>query len=110
MLGFVHIDHLGSVGLITNENGTKVEAALYSPFGEIVGGGAVSRYDYTGKKFDSVFDDYDFNARRMNSQLGKFIQPDSLLPNIYDPQQLNRYSYVRSNPYKYVDKNGNVAS
>lgn len=30
------------------------------------------------------------------------------MPNIYDPQQLNRYSYVRNNPYKYTDPDGNV--
>ena len=30
-----------------------------------------------------------------------------MLPDIYDPQQLNRYAYVRNNPLKYVDPTGN---
>ena len=31
-----------------------------------------------------------------------------MLPDIYDPQQLNRYAYVRNNPLKYVDPSGNA--
>ena len=35
------------------------------------------------------------------------MQPDSYIQNPYDPQTLNRYSYVRNNPLKYVDPSGN---
>ena len=37
-----------------------------------------------------------------------FIQPDANIPDAYNPQDLNRYSYVRNNPYKYVDDSGNI--
>ncbi len=37
-----------------------------------------------------------------------FISPDSLLPNIYDPQQLNRFAYTRNNPLKYTDPIGHI--
>ena len=37
-----------------------------------------------------------------------FTQPDSLLQNILDPQSLNRYSFERSNPYKYKDPTGHI--
>ncbi len=37
----------------------------------------------------------------------RFVQPDQNIPNIYNPQALNRYSYVLNNPYKYVDPSGN---
>jgi hypothetical protein len=33
-----------------------------------------------------------------------------MLPDIYDPQQLNRYAYVRNNPLKYVDPTGHAAA
>ena len=33
----------------------------------------------------------------------KFTLPDSLIPDVYDPQRLNRYVYVLNNPLKYVD-------
>jgi hypothetical protein len=36
----------------------------------------------------------------------RFIQPDSVLQDVYDPQLLNSYSYVRNNPLKYTDKDG----
>jgi len=28
------------------------------------------------------------------------------LPNVYDPQQLNRYAFERNNPWKYVEESG----
>jgi hypothetical protein len=37
-----------------------------------------------------------------------FTQPDSVISNVYDPQSLNRYSFERDNPYKYVDENGEI--
>ncbi len=37
------------------------------------------------------------------------MQPDTLIQNVYDPQSLNRYSFERSNPYKYTDEDGHYA-
>jgi len=106
---FMHDDHLGSTGAITDSVGTVVEQTTYSPFGEIVSGGEMSRFDYTGKEYDSLVRDYDFNARKYKAEWGLFLQPDRNLPVIYDPQQLNRYSYARNNPYNYVDPTGKAA-
>ena len=47
-----------------------------------------------------------YGARYYAAEIGRFVQPDSMLPDIYDPQQLNRYAYVRNNPLKYVDPSG----
>ena len=103
---FLHNDHEGSNSLVTDINGNVVENSFYEPFGQIINGGASSRYDYTGKEFDSVVGDYDYNARRYKADWGKFTKPDYLLPNVYDPQQLNRYAYVSNNPYKFIDTQG----
>jgi pyocin large subunit-like protein len=35
-----------------------------------------------------------------------FTQPDTLLPDPYDPQALNRYSYALNNPLRYNDPSG----
>lgn len=105
---FVHADHLGSASVVTDESGNAIENTSYSPFGEILTGGSKSRYSYTEQEFDSVIGDYDFDARRYCSKWGIFCQPDTLLPNVYDPQQLNRYSFERNNPYKYVDTSGHI--
>ena len=103
---FLHHDHLGSVSLITDEDGNVLENTWYSPFGEIIQGGKNSRFDYTGKEFDSVTQDYDFMARRYNPNWARFTQPDSLIENKYNPQALNKYSYVGNNPYKFIDPTG----
>ena len=103
---FVHGDHLGSTNVVTNEAGDVVENTTYEPFGNIIEGGEQSRYEYTSQEYDSVIGDYDYHARRYNAEWGIFTQPDTLIPNIYDPQQLNHYSYARNNPYRYDDKTG----
>src|SRR5439155_17715805 len=38
--------------------------------------------------------------------MGRFPQPDSVLPNIYEPQWLSRYSYVGNNPINHTDPTG----
>jgi hypothetical protein len=39
----------------------------------------------------------------------RFTQPDSLIPNIYAPQNLNRFSYVLNNPVNFNDPTGHMA-
>ncbi len=104
---FYHNDHLGSTTLITNSTGQVIENTFYEPFGGIVSGGS-RRYDYEGKEFSDSTRDYDFHFRKYDPGLKIFTQPDSLLPNVYDPQQLNRYAFERNNPYYYVDPDGHI--
>jgi RHS repeat-associated protein len=66
-----------------------------------------ARYRFTGKELDAT-DLYDFGARTYDPATADFLSADSILPNVYDPQQLNRYSYVRNNPVKFVDPDGHV--
>ena len=40
---------------------------------------------------------------------GRFLQPDSIVPDLSNPQALNRYSYVNNNPLGYVDPTGHTA-
>src|SRR3989344_701446 len=89
---YIHGDHLGSSSVVTNQAGAAIENTTYSPFGEVVSGGNLSRFDYEGKEFDSLVGDYDFHFRKYNPQWGLFLQPDTLIQNVYDPQSLNRYS------------------
>jgi hypothetical protein len=41
--------------------------------------------------------------------MGRFVTADSIVSDIYDPQDLNRYAYARNNPMKYVDPDGHAA-
>lgn len=110
---FYHNDHLGSTSLTTNQSGGIAEETFYDPSGAIIEGGNRSRFDYEGKEFSTGSggygegsSDYDFKFRKYDPGLAIFTQPDALLSNIYDPQELNRYSFERRNPYKYVDQDG----
>lgn len=106
---FIHIDHLGSSTVVTNSSGDVIENTTYSPFGSIVQGGTAVRYGYEGKEHDSTTGMVDFHFRQYKSDFGIFPQPDSLLPDVYDPQQLNRYAFERNNPYRYVDPSGHAS-
>jgi hypothetical protein len=38
--------------------------------------------------------------------INRFLQPDSIIPNLYNPQSLNRFSYVLNNPVRFSDPTG----
>jgi hypothetical protein len=48
----------------------------------------------------------DYKARMYDSTLGRFIQPDTIIPNPADPQSWNRFSYTSNNPVRYTDPTG----
>jgi RHS repeat-associated protein len=49
-----------------------------------------------------------FNARVYNPLLGRFLTPDSVIPDTYAPQSLNRYTYVDNMPLSVTDPTGHV--
>src|SRR3990167_6514386 len=107
---FYHPDHLGSTALVTNESGDVVEDLLYLPYGDVLSGDEISRFTYTGQENDVESGFIDYGARQYNPQFERFLQCDKVKQNVYDPQLLNCYSYVRNNPYKYTDPTGNYIS
>ena len=55
-----------------------------------------------GNCLDIIFDEV------IRLILDHFIQPDSIVPGMFNPQNLSRYSYVRNNPVLYTDPRGHV--
>ncbi|RMD64559.1 DUF2380 domain-containing protein, partial [Candidatus Parcubacteria bacterium] len=55
---------------------------------------------------DATIGLYFYRARYYDPALGRFVQPDTIVPNPSNPQDLNRYSYVRNNPVRYTDPTG----
>jgi hypothetical protein len=49
---------------------------------------------------------YFYGARWYDSYLNRWVQPDSVIPDYYNPQDWDRYSYTRNNPIKYTDPYG----
>jgi len=108
---FFHKDHLGSSNVVTDyANGAAVETTEYMPFGQTreQTGNTISSYKFTDQELDPSTGLYNYDARLYDPVVGRFIAADSIIPNLYDPQLLNRYGYVRNNPLKYVDPDGHV--
>ncbi|MCP4481452.1 MAG: hypothetical protein GY817_01300 [bacterium] len=105
---YFHGDHLGSTNVITDENGNEVRKTTYQPYGATfeTSGSKNNARQYTGQVYDGNVGLYYYNARYYDSELKRFITPDTIVPNPYDPQSLNRYSYCQNNPIIYADPSG----
>jgi RHS repeat-associated protein len=106
---FYHPDHLGSTTLVTNETGDVVEDISYLPFGDLLRemtGAEQQRFLYTGQEYDRESELLYYGARYYKPEFRRFLQADPIISDVYNPQNLNRYSYVLNNPYKYVDESG----
>lgn len=113
-ISYIHPDHLNGASVITDESGNMRQRIRYYPFGETLSqeGEATEDKLFTGHKRDDT-GLYYANARYLNPVTGQFtsIDPASRAnPEqfLYDPQQLNSYSYVRNNPVLYIDPNGEI--
>ena len=82
----------------------------YLPFGGVrsdVGSIVETDYGYTGQRnLDSEIGLMDYKFRFYSATLGRFISPDSLVPNVTNPQSWNRFSYAINNPILYNDPDG----
>ena len=109
--GFTYLlaDHLGSNSLITSDSGTLLSETRYKPWGEIrySTGTTTTPYTYTGQYSNTAdFGWMYYKARWYDNELGRFAQPDSIIPGAGDPRAWDRYSYVKNNPIKYNDPTG----
>ncbi|WPD21070.1 MAG: RHS repeat-associated core domain-containing protein [Candidatus Electrothrix scaldis] len=98
-------NHLGSADVIINEQGTQTERLRYLPFGGYRTF-PKEKHTFTGKERDEVTDNYYFEARYYNPNIRRFTQADTIVPDLYDPQSLNRYAYARNSPVVYTDPSG----
>jgi RHS repeat-associated protein len=109
-LRYYHGDYLGSMSLTTISNGTKESAMYYYPYGETrtaeSNPPSSARYRYTDQEEDAETGLYNYVARHYDPVIGRFMSPDSIVPDYADPQSLNRYSYVMNNPLIYTDPTG----
>jgi RHS repeat-associated protein len=104
-------DHLGSTSKTTDSNGGIVSSINYLAFGlKRSTTGTLPTELFTGqRKVDKAdLDDslYYYNARYYAAETGRFISPDTIVPDPNNPQTLNRYSYCLNNPLKYIDPSG----
>jgi RHS repeat-associated protein len=80
------------------------------PFGldRYTTGSLNTAYRYTGQRIEDNTDLYFYQSRWYDPVVGRFLQPDSIVPEPGNPQALNRYTYVYNNPLRYVDSSGHT--
>jgi RHS repeat-associated protein len=105
-------DHLRSTTLVLDQNGAKVDEIRYYPYGAErwpLDGTFPTDYRFTGQKYEAgVGGLYQMGARWYDSELGRWISPDNIIPDLANPQSLNRLAYVYNNPLGYIDSSGHA--
>ena len=92
-----------------NDSGVLENEQRYLPFGQIrtdIGLITQTDFGYTGQRNSGYTGLMDYKARFYDGSLGRFLQPDSIVPGMGNPQNLNRYSYVGNSPTNFVDPTG----
>ncbi len=112
-LQYIITDHLGSVVSIADEGGTLTSQQRYLPFGgvrtlETPSYSPISEtdYGYTSQRDLASTGMIDYKARFYNPYITHFAQPDTIVPDLLNPQAWNRYSYALNNPIRYNDPTG----
>jgi len=115
---FFQNDHLGSAIVAVNEYGDLCWSETYTPFGdkildEDIGFGMPDGCGLLGQErgYTSHTEDVESGLTYMQQRfydptMGRFLSVDPMDVDPFDTGTLNRYSYARNNPHKYIDPDG----
>ena len=119
---YLMTDALGSTHRIVSEAGVIVTEGkqAFATFGERANAddrstlseaqqanfNALLPRGYTGHQQADEVGVIHMNGRIYDPRLGRFLQADSLIEDIFDPQAINSYSYVHNNPMNATDPTG----
>ncbi len=113
VLSWIFSDQLGSTGVTYKADGSGTVRQFYYPFGGIrnPGGAPVINTDvgFTGQRLDTSTGLMFYQARYYDPLTARFISADTIVPDPGNPQDFNRYTYVRNNPLGYTDPSGNCS-
>ena len=103
-------DIINSTSVTRNEAG-EVTLARYTPWGERRGTTPQLPTDhtFTGQIQDRSTGLSFYNARYYDPIVGRFISPDTVIPDLTNGQSYNRYTYVLNNPVLHTDSSGNCS-
>jgi len=111
-LYYVLKDHLGSASVVTDSTGAIVGEQRYYPYSEtrLSTGSIYTDKLFTGQREMTGLGIYHYGARFYSPKLGRFLSADTIVPGAVNPQNFNRYSYVRNNPIRYTDPTGHTVA
>ncbi len=112
---YFHKDHLGSMDVLTDENGAVKQRYSFDVFGKRRNENwqkglpvevPMTTLGYTGhEQLDSV-GLINMNARLYDPDIGRFLSADTIIQFPENTQSYNRYSYVMNNPLSFTDPSG----
>ncbi|MEQ1622937.1 MAG: RHS repeat-associated core domain-containing protein, partial [Methylococcales bacterium] len=113
---YFHVDHLGSIVAITDQNGGVVERRSYDAWGKRrnLNGTSLAnafvtsdvRHAFTGHEDMGEVGLIHMNGRLYDPATGRFISADPTIQYPDDMQNYNRYSYINNNPLSATDPSG----
>ena len=107
VLSWLHVDHIGSLVLMTDASGREILRLTYDPYGQVIthnGNAVVPQAFGTGEDVGHGL--VLLGTRWYSPRMGRFISPDSMVGDIGDPAAWNAYAYCRCNPASYADPSG----
>jgi len=125
-LAYRLVDHLGSTDALVTAAGVAVDSPAqqrFDAFGArrdattwarlarpsaVTFNTATTRRGFTGHEQLDVAGLVHMNGRVYDPEIGRFVQADPIVQAPYNPQSLNRYSYVMNNPLGTTDPTGYV--
>jgi RHS repeat-associated protein len=106
---WLHEDHVGSLVTLTDATGTVTDAIRYDAFGAVVARSAAGSNIAVGfgtGTLDNATGLLYLQARYYHPRYGRFISPDPIVQDVFDPIAWNSYAYCRNNPQSFVDPTG----
>jgi RHS repeat-associated protein len=84
VLTYLYADHLGSISVASNEQGTSYTKQDFTPWGELRSGGiSQTTLNYTGQRRDGTGLLY-YHARYYDPTTARFLSADSVVPDVQD--------------------------
>ena len=80
---------------------TALDGMRYKPYGEDArdaGSSLNTDRKFTGQTEDEAAGLYWYQSRAYDPAIGRFVSPDTIVPDPSNPQSLNRYGYVLQQP------------
>ncbi len=115
-LRYFHTDHLGSIAVISNENGVVVERLSYDPWGKRRHANGAddptgsitsqSTRGFTGHEHLGELGLVHMNGRVYDPLIARMMAADPVVSDPMNPQTWNGYSYVGNDPLAFTDPTG----
>lgn len=113
---YIHSDHLGSINLITNQNGAVVKNYSFDAWGRRrnpanwtysnLPSTFLFNRGFTVHEHLDRFDLINMNGRIYDPLLARFLSPDNYIQTYSFTQSYNKYTYCLNNPLIYIDPTG----